>query len=106
MPKYRILLVEELVESDCAEFDVTASTPEAAAAILIGAHDQAREDCSSWVSLPDGQRRHIEPDNVVRTRVFCVLLDEEGNEVREIDPNNSEAPSPSDANIAFKERTS
>lgn len=88
MPKFRMLLVEEIVECDCAEFDVEASSPEAAAAILTEAHDRAREDCSSWVSLPDGQRRHIEPDNIVRTRVFCVLLDEQGNEVREIDPNN------------------
>lgn len=43
MPKYRMLLVEELVESDCGEFDVEASTPEAAAAILIEAHDRARD---------------------------------------------------------------
>ncbi|MEK8121608.1 hypothetical protein WOB59_00360 [Methylocystis sp. IM4] len=79
-----MLLVEELVESDCAEFTVDAATPEAASAILVDAHARAREGCSSWVSLPDGQRKHIEPDNVVRSRVFCVLLDDNGDEVREI----------------------
>lgn len=106
MSKYRMLLVEELVESDCGEFDVEASTPEAAAAILIDAHGRARDEDSSWVSLPDGQRRRIEPENVVRTRVFCVLLDEKGDDVREIDPNNPETPSASDAGIDFEEHTS
>lgn len=85
MPKFRMLLVEELVESDCAEFTVDAATPEAASAILVDAHTRARDSCSSWVSLPDGQRKRIEPDNVVRSRVFCVLLDDSGDEVREID---------------------
>ncbi len=85
MPKFRMLLVEELVESDCAEFSVEAPTPEAASAILVDAHARARDSCSSWVSLPDGQRKHIEPENIVRSRVFCVLLDDNGDEVREID---------------------
>lgn len=84
MPKYRMLLVEELVESDSAEFSVDADTPETASAILIDAHARARDRDSNTVSLPDGQAHRIEPDNVVRSRVFCVPLDDEGNEVREI----------------------
>jgi hypothetical protein len=84
MPTYRILLVEEQVESDCAEFSVAASTPRDAANILVDAHARAREKSSNWVSLPDGQSARIEPDNLVRTRVYCVLLDEQGDEVEEI----------------------
>ncbi|MBU3887953.1 hypothetical protein [Methylosinus sp. KRF6] len=93
MPTYRILLVEEQVESDCAEFKVAASTPRDGAKILAGAHARARDKSSNWVSLPDGQSARIEPNNLVRTRVYCVLLDDEGNEVEEIDLDGP-APSP------------
>ncbi|OAI28171.1 hypothetical protein A1351_12215 [Methylosinus sp. R-45379] len=85
MPTYRILLVEELVESDCAEFRVAAPTTRDAANVLVDAHARAREKSSNWVSLPDGQSARIEPDNIVRTRVYCVLLDDNGDEVEEID---------------------
>jgi len=94
MPKYRMLLVEEMIESDSGEFTVTADTPELAAAILFNAHDQSREECTSWVSLPDGQKQHIEPDNVIKTRVFCVLLNEAGEEVTEVEPDFSNPPEP------------
>jgi hypothetical protein len=92
MPTYRILLVEEQVESDCAEFRVTASTPRDGANILVDAHARAREKSSNWVSLPDGQSARIEPDNLVRTHVYCVLLDDDGNEVEEIDLNMPASP--------------
>jgi hypothetical protein len=89
MPTFRMLLVEELVESDSGEFSVDAQTPQDAAALLIEAHNRARDQCTSWVTLPDGQKRHIEPENVVRTRVFCVLLDDKGEEVAEIDSSST-----------------
>jgi hypothetical protein len=92
MPTYRILLVEEQVESDCAEFKVAAPTARDAANVLVDAHARAREKSSNWVSLPDGQCARIEPDNLVRTRVYCVLLDDQGDEVGEID---LESPAPS-----------
>jgi hypothetical protein len=95
MPTYRILLVEEQVESDCAEFKVAASTARDGAKILVGAHARAREKSSNWVSLPDGQSARIEPDNLVRTRVYCVLLDDDGNEVEEIDLNTPASPAQS-----------
>jgi hypothetical protein len=87
-----MLLFEEMIESDSGEFTVTADTPELAAAILFNAHDRSREECTSWVRLPDGQKQHIEPDNVIKTRVFCVLLNEAGEEVTEVEPDFSKAP--------------
>ena len=79
-------LVERLIEEDSGDFLVEAPTPALAAAILLAAHDRAREQCSNLVRLPDGQRRRIEPTNVVENSVFCMLLDEAGQEVKEIDP--------------------
>ena len=63
-----------------------APTPALAAGILLAAHNRAREQCSNVVTLPDGQRRRIEPRDVVENSVFCMLLDEAGQEVKEIDP--------------------
>lgn len=93
MPTYRLLLVEEIVESDCAEFRVEAASLRDAANILVDAHADAGRKDSNWVSLPDGQSAHIEPNDLDRTRVYCVLLDDDGNEVEEIDLDGP-APSP------------
>ncbi len=86
-------LVEQLVEEDNGDFTVEAPTPEQAAGILAGAHDAARDRCDDLVVLPDGQSRRIEPADVVRNRVFCMLLDEAGEEVREVEPGGRE-PAP------------
>lgn len=91
MPNYRMLLIEELVISDSGEFTVDAESPAHAAALLIQAHDAARDEDSDIVRLPDGQERRIEPDDVVRSRVFCVLLNESGEEVGEVEPDSSGA---------------
>ncbi len=91
MPLYRMLLVEELVESDSGEFNVEAESPAAAAATLIAAHNAARDNDSDIVRLPDGQARTISPDDVIRNRVFCILLDETGAEVCEVEPDSDAA---------------
>jgi hypothetical protein len=83
---YRLRLVKELIEGDSGEFTVNAATPQAAAAVLLTAHAKAREKGSNHVILPDGQAQWIEPDAIIKTRVFCVLLDDHGNELYEIDP--------------------
>jgi len=86
-------LVEQLVEEDSGDFTVEADTPAQAAAILLQAHDSAREADRNLVTLPDGQARNIEPDDVVGTRVFCLLLDEEGDEIGgEIVPDRGTPP--------------
>lgn len=90
MTRHRMRLVEQLIEEDSGDFTVAAPTPEHAAAVLLAAHDQARERGSNRVRLPDGQSCRIEPDNVVRTRTFCLLLDEGGQEVREVEPGYGE----------------
>jgi len=92
MPKYRILLVEELVLSDSGEFQVEAPTPEIAAAILIKAHEDARDADSNTVALPDGQEHEIEPENVVRGRVFCILVNDKGEDGDELTPDFDPAP--------------
>ena len=102
MPKYRILLVEELVLSDSGEFTVEAPTATAAAKILFDAHSHSRNECTDLVRLADGQEQNIEPDAVARTHVFCVLLDEAGNQIQEIQPT---VPTPA-ATISPRQPTS
>jgi len=86
-------LVEQLIEEDSGDFTVEADTPAQAAAILLQAHDTAREADRNLVTLPDGQARNIEPDDVVGNRVFCLLLDEEGDEIGgEIVPDRGAPP--------------
>ena len=86
MTRHRMRLVERLIEEDSGDFLVDAPTPALAAGILLAAHDRAREQDSNLVTLPDGQRRRIEPTNVVENITFCMLLDETGREIKEIDP--------------------
>jgi len=85
-------LVEQMIEEDSGDFTLDAPTPERAAAVLLAAHDRARERGSNHVRLADGQSCRIEPDDVVRTRAFCVLLDESGQELREVEPDHGEEP--------------
>lgn len=88
MAKHRILLVEELVLSDSAEFTVDAETPGEAASQLIRArHAGLDEDCDD-VRLSDGQSGEIKPQNVVRSRLFCMLLDDAGNQIDEIEASD------------------
>ena len=86
MPKHRILLVEELVLSDSAEFIVDAETPGVAASRLIRARCDGLDQDSDLVQLPDGQIGEIKPQDVARCRLFCVLLDDAGNQIAEIEP--------------------
>jgi len=81
MTRFRMRLVEQLIEEDSGDFTVDADTPAQAAAILLRAHDTARDADRNLVTLPDGQARNIEPNDVVGNRVFCLLLDEEGDEI-------------------------
>jgi len=94
--RYRVRLVEQSILEGSGDFIVEADTPELAAAILLQAHDAAREDCRDLVVLPDGQSCRIEPRQVVDNNVFCIRLDEAGGEVGgEIKPDDG--PSPMDA---------
>jgi len=79
--RFKMRLVEHLIEEASGDFTVEAETPAQAAGILLQAHDTAREADRNLVTLPDGQARNIEPDDVVGNRVFCLLLDEEGDEI-------------------------
>jgi len=93
MTVFRMRLVEQMVEEDYGDFTVEAETPEQAAAVLIRAHDAAREDCRNLVVLPDGQAHDIDPRDVVATRVFCIQIDEAGYEVGgEIKPGDTPSP--------------
>ncbi len=92
MTRHRMRLVEQVIEEGSGDFLADAPTPERAAAVLLAAHAQARERASNQVSLPDGQSCRIEPDAMVETHTFCVLLDETAQEVREIEADHGEQP--------------
>ena len=92
MTRHRMRLVEQVIEEGSGDFTVDAPTPEQAATVLLAAHAQARERASNQVSLPNGQSCRIEPDTVVETHTFCVLLDETAREVREVEPDHGEQP--------------
>lgn len=86
-------LVEQLVEEDSGDFTVEADTSAQAAGILLQAHDAARDADRNLVVLPDGQARNIEPDDVVGNLVFCILLNEAGDEIGgEIEPDYGTPP--------------
>ena len=88
MTRFRMRLVERLIEEDSGDFTVEAATPELAAGILLRAHDAARDECEDLVVLPDGQSCCIEPTDVVANQVFCMLLDDAGQEIgSEIEPD-------------------
>ena len=92
MTRHRMRLVEQVIEEGSGDFTVDAPTPEQAAAVLLAAHDRARERASNQVTLPNGQSCRIEPDTVVETCTFCLLLDDSGQEVREVEPDHGEQP--------------
>ncbi len=93
MTRYRLRLVEQSMLEDSGDFIVEADTPELAAAVLLRAHDAAREACRDLVVLPDGQSRRIEPRKVVDNNVFCIRLDDAGDEVGgEIKPDDRPLP--------------
>jgi hypothetical protein len=90
--RYRMLLIEQIIEEDSGEFLVEAANPAAAAAILHTAHDKARDNDTNIVTLSDGQHHHIQPTDIIRNRVFCILLDADGNEVGEVEPDFAPPP--------------
>jgi len=93
MTRYRLRLVEQSILEDSGDFTVEAGTPELAAAVLLRAHGAAREACRDLVVLPDGQSRRIEPREVVDSNVFCIRLDDAGDEVGgEIKPDDGTPP--------------
>jgi len=93
MTHYRIRLVEQSILEGSGDFTVKADTPALAAVVLLRAHDAARETCRDLVVLPDGQSRHIEPREVIDNNVFCIRLDDAGDEVGgEIKPDDGTPP--------------
>jgi len=111
MPKHRILLVEELVLSDSAEFTVECGTTAEAAFQLIKARLAGLDEDTDTVRLPDGQSAVVKPENIVRSRIFCMLLDENGIQIGPIEPSDtapgdcgSRPPSPAAAAAAENDR--
>ena len=79
-------LVERRVQEGTCDFIIEAPTPALAAGILLTAHKQAFKQCSNLVTLPDGQSRYIGAMFVIENSGLCRLLDETGQEIKEIDP--------------------
>jgi len=93
MTRYRIRLVEQSILEGSGDFTVDADTPALAAVVLLQAHDAARAACRDLVVLPDGQSRRIEPRKVIDNNVFCIRLDEAGDEIGgEIKPDDGRPP--------------
>lgn len=93
MTQHRMRLVEQSILEGSGDFTVDADTPELAAAILLKAHEAARDACSNLVVLADGQSRHIEPREVIDNKLFCIRLDETGDEIGgEIKPDDGAPP--------------
>ena len=93
MTRYRIRLVEQSILEGSGDFTVEADTPALAATVLLRAHDAAREAYRDLVVLPDGQSRRIEPREVIDNKVFCIRLDEAGDEIGgEIEPDDGRPP--------------
>lgn len=84
MPTLRIRVRETNVTQGCADFDVVADTPEAAAAILQSAYQEARSNKREAVTLPDGQTKLIEAEPILPVVVSYYLLDDTDGEVRTI----------------------
>jgi len=93
MTHYRIRLVEQSILEGSGDFTIKADTPALAAAVLLRAHDAARAACHDLVVLADGQSRRIEPREVIDNNVFCIRLDEAGDEIGgEIKPDDRRPP--------------
>lgn len=93
MTRYRIRLVEQSILEGSGDFTVEADTPELAAAVLLQAHEAARKECRDLVVLADGQSRRIEPREVIDNKLFCIRLDEAGDEIGgEIEPDDGPPP--------------
>jgi len=93
MTRYRIRLVEQSILEGSGDFTVDADTPELAAAILLKVHEAARDASSNLVVLADGQSHRIEPREVIDNKLFCIKLDETGDEIGgEIRPDDGPPP--------------
>ena len=92
MARFKMRLVQQTTEEGSGDFTLEADSPEAAAAILNRAWKVAMAQGSSLVRLPDGQVQLIERSDIIARRVSFVLLDERGEEVREVTPPNGHAP--------------
>ncbi len=93
MTRYRIRLVEQSILEGSGNFTVDADTPELAATVLLKAHEAARDACSNLVVLADGQSRRIDPREVIDNNLFCIQLDETGDEIGgEIKPDDGAPP--------------
>ena len=79
-------LVERRVQEGTCDFIIEAPTPALAAGVLLTAYNKAREQCSNFVTLPNGQSRYIRSMFMIENSGLCRLLDAAGQEVKEIDP--------------------
>ena len=92
MTRHWMRLVEQSVQEDSGDFLVEAPTPELAAGILLQAHQAARTRDSNLVTLADGQCRHINPTHAARNETFCLLMDDNGERIKEVHPEWQSAP--------------
>ena len=95
MTRHRMRLVERRVQEGTCDFIIEAPTPALAAGILLTAYKRAFKQCSNLVTLPDALAetqsvcrwsRYIGGMFVIENSGLCRLLDETGQEVKEIDP--------------------
>lgn len=78
MPRYRVTLVERVIEADEIAFGIEAETPAAAARIALAAiPDKTDADGTRWIVLPDGQEGGLRPREVAHSEVTAEISDYE-----------------------------
>ncbi len=90
MNTYRLRLVEQTIQESSADFEVEAASAAEAAGYLAAARDGAAAQASKVVEI-QGQAVGLGPSQTLDTPVFYFLLDEDGDERREVEP---QMPSP------------
>ncbi len=95
MSIYRMRLVEQTIQEASADFKIEAASAAEAAGYLAAARDTAEAQASKVVEI-QGQSIALGPSQTLDTPVFYFLLDEDGDERGEVEPQMP-LPQPSPA---------
>ncbi|MBO1326201.1 hypothetical protein K2X14_14580 [Acetobacter sp. TBRC 12305] len=70
MPRYKVTLIERVIEADDTTFEIEAASPADAAYVALAAvPDDTDADGARCIVLPDGQAGSLEPREVTHSEV-------------------------------------
>lgn len=76
MPRYKVTLIERVIEADDTTFEIEAASPaDAAYAALVAVPDDTDADGARCIVLPDGQAGSLEPREVAHSEVIAKVRD-------------------------------